>query len=112
MRGEIKLWSFTGDPLAVADYGPLESKDGKRQFVIDTLRPNKDFLVARDGVEMTRLLRLVRDDPGLRRSLARSGLERIRARHTCGHRADELLDIVRTLQAADRPGEDRLMETA
>lgn len=52
VRGEIKLWSFTGDPLAVADYGPLESKDGKRQFVIDTLRPNKDFLVARvDGVD-------------------------------------------------------------
>ena len=52
MRGEIKLWSFTQDPLAVADYGPLEDKDGKRQFVIDTLRPNKDFLVARiDGVD-------------------------------------------------------------
>jgi len=52
VRGEIKLWSFTGDPLAVGDYGPLESKDGKRQFVIDTLRPNKDFLVARvNGVD-------------------------------------------------------------
>jgi len=47
VRGEIKLWSFTADPLAVADYGPLESKDGKRQFVIDSLRPAKDFLVAR-----------------------------------------------------------------
>lgn len=52
VRGEIKLWSFTGDPLAVADYGPLKSKDGTRQFVIDSLRPNKDFLVARiDGVD-------------------------------------------------------------
>jgi 16S rRNA processing protein RimM len=52
VRGEIKLWSFTGDPLAVADYGALESKDGKRQFVIDALRPNKDFLVARiEGVD-------------------------------------------------------------
>ena len=51
VRGEIRLWSFTGDPLAIADYGPLETKDGKRQFVIDSLRPNKDFLVARiDGV--------------------------------------------------------------
>ena len=51
VRGEIRLWSFTADPLAIADYGPLESKDGRRQFVIDTLRPNKDFLVARiDGV--------------------------------------------------------------
>ena len=51
VRGEIRLWSFTADPLAIADYGPLEDKTGKRQFVIDTLRPNKDFLVARiDGV--------------------------------------------------------------
>jgi 16S rRNA processing protein RimM len=51
VRGEIKLWSFTADPLAIADYGPLETKDGKRQIVIDALRPNKDFLVARiDGV--------------------------------------------------------------
>jgi len=51
VRGEIRLWSFTADPLAIADYGPLEDKAGKRQFVIDTLRPNKDFLVARiDGV--------------------------------------------------------------
>ncbi|HET9617061.1 MAG TPA: ribosome maturation factor RimM [Pseudolabrys sp.] len=51
VRGEIRLWSFTADPLTIADYGALESKDGKRQFVIDTLRPNKDFLVARiDGV--------------------------------------------------------------
>ena len=51
VRGEIKLWSFTQDPLAIADYGPLEDKNGTRQFVIDALRPNKDFLVARiDGV--------------------------------------------------------------
>jgi 16S rRNA processing protein RimM len=47
VRGEIKVWAFTADPLAVADYGPLEDKDGKRRFVIDALRPNKDFLVAR-----------------------------------------------------------------
>jgi 16S rRNA processing protein RimM len=46
------LWSFTADPLAIADYGALESKDGKRHFVIDTVRPNKDFLVARiEGVD-------------------------------------------------------------
>ena len=51
VRGEVKLWPFTQDPLAVADYGPLETKDGRRPFVIDTLRPNKDFLVARiEGV--------------------------------------------------------------
>ena len=51
VRGEVKLWSFTEDPLAVADYGPLESKDGTRQFVIAALRPAKDFLIARvEGV--------------------------------------------------------------
>jgi 16S rRNA processing protein RimM len=47
VRGEIRLWSFTQDPLTIADYGPLEDKSGKRQFVIDSVRPNKDFLVAR-----------------------------------------------------------------
>jgi 16S rRNA processing protein RimM len=52
VRGEVKLWSFTADPLAIADYGALESKDGKRHFVIDTVRPNKDFLIARiEGVD-------------------------------------------------------------
>ncbi len=47
MRGELKLWSFTEDPLAVANYGPLETEDGKRHFEIEALRPAKDFLVAR-----------------------------------------------------------------
>ncbi len=40
------MWSFTQDPLAVTDYGPLESADG-RSFEIESLRPAKDFLVAR-----------------------------------------------------------------
>ncbi len=47
VRGEVKLWSFTQDPLAVAGYGPLESEDGARAFEIESLRPAKDFLVAR-----------------------------------------------------------------
>ncbi|HVZ53328.1 MAG TPA: ribosome maturation factor RimM [Pseudolabrys sp.] len=47
VRGEVKLWSFTEDPLAVADYGPLETADGARRFEIEALRPAKDFLVAR-----------------------------------------------------------------
>jgi 16S rRNA processing protein RimM len=46
-RGEVKLWSFTADPMTVADYGALETKDGKRKFEIEMLRPAKDFLVAR-----------------------------------------------------------------
>jgi 16S rRNA processing protein RimM len=47
IRGEVKLWSFTEDPLAVTDYGPLETEDGARRFEIEAARPAKDHLVAR-----------------------------------------------------------------
>jgi 16S rRNA processing protein RimM len=47
VRGEIRLWPFTEDPLAVANYGPLETEDGKRRFEIATVRAAKDHLVAR-----------------------------------------------------------------
>ena len=47
VRGEVKLWSFTEDPAAVAGYGPLETQDGTRRFEIETLRPAKDHFVAR-----------------------------------------------------------------
>jgi 16S rRNA processing protein RimM len=47
VRGEVKLWPFTQDPMAVADYGALESEDGARRFEIENLRPAKDHLVAR-----------------------------------------------------------------
>jgi len=47
IRGEVKLWPFTQDPLAVASYGELETEDGARRFTIEALRPAKGFLVAR-----------------------------------------------------------------
>jgi 16S rRNA processing protein RimM len=47
VKGEVKLWSFTADPAAVADYGPLESEDGTQRFEIEAMRPAKDHLVAR-----------------------------------------------------------------
>jgi 16S rRNA processing protein RimM len=47
IRGEVKLWSFTEDPMAVTNYGPLETEDGARRFEIEAARPGKDFLVAR-----------------------------------------------------------------
>jgi 16S rRNA processing protein RimM len=47
VRGEIRLWPFTQDPLAVANYGPLETEDGKRRFEIAAARAAKDHLVAR-----------------------------------------------------------------
>ena len=31
VRGAVKLWTFTEDPLAVQRYGPLTTKDGARR---------------------------------------------------------------------------------
>lgn len=63
------------------------------QDVEGLFRPGDDYLVARDGAEMIRHLRAVLSEPGLARALAERGLATVRARHTCGHRADELLQI-------------------
>ena len=60
-------------------------------------RVGRDFLVARDGAAMKQQLRAVLNEPELRQRLVQSGLETIRARHTCGHRADELLQIASEL---------------
>ena len=47
IRGEVKLWSFTADPLAIKEYGPLETEDGAARFKIESLRTAKDHLVVR-----------------------------------------------------------------
>jgi len=46
VRGAVKLWTFTEDPLAVLDYGPLSTKDGARQFKVSNARQARDHLVA------------------------------------------------------------------
>jgi len=46
VRGAVKLWTFTEDPLAVQAYGPLITKDGSRQFEVATAREAKGHLVA------------------------------------------------------------------
>ncbi|MGG5809370.1 CgeB family protein [Falsiroseomonas sp. CW058] len=82
-----------GIPLACA---PWDDAEG-------LFRPGEDYLVARDGAEMTRHLRALRDDPDLRAQLSASGLATIRARHSCTHRVDELLRILATLHATHQP---------
>ena len=72
-----------GTPLVCA---PWEDSEG-------LFRPGRDYLVARDGAEMVRHLRALREEPGLARSLAQSGLATIRARHTVAHRVDELMAL-------------------
>jgi 16S rRNA processing protein RimM len=44
--GEVRLWPFTTRAEDVASYGPLQTADG-RVFEIASLRPGKEFLVAR-----------------------------------------------------------------
>jgi spore maturation protein CgeB len=56
-------------------------------------RPGRDFLYARNGAAMTDALRDLLADPDAAAELAASGLETIRARHTCAHRVEELLAI-------------------
>ena len=62
-------------------------------------RPGRDYLVAADEAEMTAHMRAIAGDGDLRAGLARSGLEAILARHTCAHRAAELIAIASTLNA-------------
>jgi 16S rRNA processing protein RimM len=46
VRGAVKLWTFTEDPLAVKRYGPLATKDGARSFEVMHAREAKGHLVA------------------------------------------------------------------
>ncbi|WFU11653.1 glycosyltransferase (plasmid) [Rhizobium sp. CB3090] len=73
-----------GIPLVSAPWDDVEG----------LFRPGKDFLFAKDGNEMARLLRDVLSDRSLAAELVASGLETIRSRHTCRHRVDELLAIL------------------
>ena len=46
VRGAVKLWTFTEEPLAVTRYGPLSTKDGARAFEVAHAREGKGHLVA------------------------------------------------------------------
>jgi 16S rRNA processing protein RimM len=65
LKGEVRLWSYTEEPSAVARYGALETEDGSRRLAIAQLRPAKDHFVARlrgvddrDAAEALRNVRL------------------------------------------------------
>ena len=46
IKGELRVKPYTGDPLALGDYGPLFASDG-RQFDIADIRPAKNVVVVR-----------------------------------------------------------------
>ncbi len=63
-------------------------------------RPGQDYLVAHDQAVMREAMQAILEDPELATELRRSGLETIRARHTCAHRVEELLAIDAELRGA------------
>lgn len=46
IKGEVRVKTFTGDPLALGDYGPLRTTDG-RTFTVTDIRPAKTVVVVR-----------------------------------------------------------------
>ena len=46
IRGEVRVKTFTGDPLALGDYGPLHSAD-RKTFTVEAIRPAKNVVVVR-----------------------------------------------------------------
>ncbi|SMX39244.1 ribosome maturation factor RimM [Maliponia aquimaris] len=52
VQGEVRLKSFTADPLAVQDYGPLTTEDGSRSFEVEITRDiNNGFSAWLTGVD-------------------------------------------------------------
>ncbi len=41
VKGEVRIKSFTADPSAIGDYGPLSTEDGGRTFALKITRPVK-----------------------------------------------------------------------
>lgn len=51
LRGELWIKSFTAEPTAIADYGPLYDESGQRAFTLRVTGSHKDRLIGRiDGV--------------------------------------------------------------
>jgi spore maturation protein CgeB len=73
-----------GVPLVSAPWSDVEG----------LFTPGEDYLVARSGAEMTAHMRMLVDDAEYAAGLAAHGLATILRRHTCAHRAGELLEIV------------------
>jgi spore maturation protein CgeB len=63
----------------------------------------RDYLVGHDADEIAGHLHAVLSDASLRARLVQHGLRTIHARHTCGHRVDELIAIAEELGVVTTP---------
>ena len=59
--------------------------------------PGRDYLVAHNEREMEKHLRALLADKAMARELAEHGYRTVLARHTCGHRVDELFGFLNSL---------------
>lgn len=47
VKGEVRIHSYTADPMALTAYGPLLRADGSVALTVTSARPTKDGVVAR-----------------------------------------------------------------
>ncbi|MCA1550406.1 glycosyltransferase [Bradyrhizobium sp. BRP19] len=66
------------------------------------LFPEGAYLSVADGAQTKQALRAVIDDPEFSAAMVATGLKVIRDRHTCRHRAEQLIDIVTNLRDSSR----------
>jgi len=72
VRGLVRIRSYTEDPMAVAQYGPLSDETGRKQYRVEALSTVKDAVLARiEGVADRTAAEAVR---GLRLYVERSAL--------------------------------------
>lgn len=72
-----------GIPLICAPWADTE----------ELFRPGEDYVLVRDGAEMSDVLAALLESESARQQIAFSGLETIRQHHTCRHRAEQLMEI-------------------
>jgi spore maturation protein CgeB len=74
--------------------------------------PGEDYLVALDGLAMQSHIAALLADPAGAAAMAQRGRDTILARHTCGHRVDELLAIVQRLgsRSEEVAGEENFVD--
>ena len=85
-----------GIPLVCAPWDDIEG----------LFTSGEDYLVARNGEQITEHLQAILHDADLAERLSRRGRETILARHTCAHRVAELLKICRELGVRDGAAEE------
>ena len=78
----------SGSPLVCSPWSDSEG----------LFRPGQDYICVPDKFAMISELKHLLCDDSARQQIAASGLETVRARHTCAHRAQQLADICHELE--------------